>query len=121
MEIAEFGRSARTFSEPIYNRNLTLVLPRNLEISEIGRLVVWCPEYESSFGRVDLEAARSPKSKEQDEDVVQRPKGLTRVGPLIQGEHGVQGEVFVQDEHTLVIRDFNFDGRVRKKFRLRYL
>ena len=106
MEISEFN-NARTFSSAIFNRNLSLSLPAHLDLSEVGRLVVWCPEYESSFGRVDLEAARNG------EEATERPKRLTEVGPLIQGEHGVQGRVYIQDEETLIIRDFNFDGRVR--------
>ncbi|XP_059094426.1 protein Skeletor, isoforms B/C-like [Tigriopus californicus] len=86
------------------NNNYTLALPRNLRVSDVDRLVVWCSEYGVSFGRVDLREARNTSPK--------RPKtDLTLVGSFTNVEHRVAGTVYIQDREHLVIRDFNYDGQ----------
>ena len=45
------------------------------------------------------------------------PKLLAKeIGPFVKTEHAVSGNVFIQDNATLIIRDFNYDGTVRQKF-----
>lgn len=90
----------------VLNKNLTLDLPGPLTVQDVGRLVVWCPEYGVSFGRVDL--------TEKPEKVPNLE--LEHVGPFIKTEHAVKGTVFIQDDETLVIHDFNYDGQVRNIF-----
>ena len=59
-----------------------------------------------SFGRVDADEARGFK-------LTDRPLlDLQYVGPFEKAEHAVAGDVYIRDSETLVIRDFNFDGRV---------
>ena len=65
-------------------------------------LSFWCPKYGVSFGR----------AYPNEDGVV--PKGLIKeIGPLIETEHAISGTVFIQDNATLLIRDFNYDGTVR--------
>ena len=37
------------------------------------------------------------------------------IGPLVNTEHAVSGNVYIQDNTTLFIQDFNYDGTVRQK------
>jgi hypothetical protein len=60
-----------------------------------------------SFGRVDVDQARGF-------DLTARPMmDLYHVGSFVQTEHGVQGDVYIRDSQTIVIRNFSYDGRVR--------
>lgn len=88
------------------NANYTLALPRNLRVSDVDRLVVWCSEYGVSFGRVDLKEARNTRPERPNTDLI-------LVGPFTNVEHLVSGTVYIQDREHLVIRDFNYDGQVR--------
>ena len=38
------------------------------------------------------------------------------IGQFIKTEHAVSGNVFIQDNATLFIQEFNYDGTVRQKF-----
>jgi hypothetical protein len=87
----------------ILNRNVTLRLPESMKVGDVGRVVVWCPKYEVSFGRVDLTQAH------EEEPTL----NLIEVGPFIETEHGVGGTVYIQNKSMLVIRDFNYDGQVK--------
>lgn len=86
------------------NANYTLALPRNLRVSDVDRLVVWCSEYGVSFGRVDLKEARNTRPERPNTDLI-------LVGPFTNVEHLVSGTVYIQDREHLVIRDFNYDGQ----------
>ena len=45
------------------------------------------------------------------------PKSSAKeIGPFVNTEHAVSGNVFIQDNTTLFIQDFNYDGTVRQKF-----
>ncbi len=74
------------------------------QASEVSLVILWCPEYEVSFGRVDLEEASSSSPAVP-------PPPLTYVGPFVETEHAVAGDVYVRDARTLVVRNFNYDGR----------
>ena len=65
-----------------------------------------CKIYGVSFGRVDADEARGF-------DLPDRPiLDMEYVGPFVDTEHSVAGDVYIRDSETLVIRDFSFDGRV---------
>lgn len=53
-----------------------------------------------------IRGRRSPRKLEEE-----RPGEIFRLGNFIQTEHAVNGEVFIQDRETFIIRDFNYDGR----------
>ena len=92
-----------------YNTNYTLTLPFRMKISEFERIVLWCEEYGVSFGRIDLLKGR------EDPSSLERPNlDLTEVGPLVDTEHDVGGTLFIDNDEFLIIRDFNYDGQVRK-------
>ena len=43
-----------------------------------------------------------------------RPNLLAKdIGPFVKTEHAVSGNVFIQDNATIFIQDFNYDGTVR--------
>ena len=47
----------------------------------------------------------------------ERPKPSAKeIGAFVNTEHAVSGNVFIQDNTTLFIQDFNYDGTVRHKF-----
>ena len=47
----------------------------------------------------------------------ERPKPSAKeIGPFVNTEHAVSGNVFIQDNTTLFIQDFNYDGTVGHKF-----
>jgi len=88
------------------NANLSLTSP--VDVANVSRLAVWCPEFGVAFGRVDLDEARS--------EGLTPPPPPVKVGPFLATEHGVAGTVFVQDDNTLLIRDFSYDGRVGEEY-----
>ena len=46
----------------------------------------------------------------------ERPNLLAKeIGPFVKTEHAVSGNVFIQDNATLFIQEFNYDGTVRQK------
>ena len=65
-----------------------------------------CKIYGVSFGRVDADEARGF-------ELPDRPiLDMLYVGPFVDSEHSVAGDVYIRDSETLVIKDFSFDGRV---------
>ena len=101
MAIEERGYDDQIEGE-VLNEDLSLVIPEGLSANDLDRLVFWCQEYGVSFGRMDVDE-RGP-----------RPKAPIRfVGPIIKGEHAVSGDVYIMDDRTLYIANFNYDGTVR--------
>ena len=69
-----------------------------------------CKIYGVSFGRVDADEARGF-------ELPDRPiLDMVYVGPFVDSEHSVAGDVYIRDSETLVIKDFSFDGRVSLTF-----
>lgn len=100
LKIMERGLQTRIENE-VLNEDLNLLLPPGVSVKELYRLSFWCQKYGVSFGRV------YPK-----EDNSNPRESLIEIGPFIQTEHGISGNVFIQDNETLVIQDFNYDGTV---------
>ena len=101
LQIQEREFSTRIEGE-VLNEDLTLLLPSGLDASDLYRLSFWCQKYGVSFGRMyPSENKRRPKEL------------LLEIGPFVESEHAVAGNVFIKDNETLIIRDFSYDGTVR--------
>ena len=86
----------------VLNKNLNLLLPPGFDVSNLYRLSFWCQKYGVSFGRMyPSESKRRPRQL------------LLEIGPFVDAEHAVSGNVFIKDNETLIIRDFSYDGTVR--------
>lgn len=98
LQIEERGLSAQIEGE-VLNENLNVLLPSGSNVEELFRLSFWCQKYGVSFGRM-YPSINNSKPKEV----------LIEVGTFVDIEHAVSGMVFIKDNKTLVIRDFNYDG-----------
>lgn len=103
LQIEERGLSAQIEGE-VLNENLNVLLPSGSNVEELFRLSFWCQKYGVSFGRM-YPSINNSKPKEV----------LIEVGTFVDIEHAVSGMVFIKDNKTLVIRDFNYDGTVSNR------
>ena len=104
LQIEERRLSTKIEGE-VLNENLNLLLPSDINVEDLYRLSFWCQKYGVSFGR----------AYHSTEDDSSPSKLVKEVGPFLDTEHAVSGTVFIQDNSTLVIRDFNYDGTVINK------
>jgi len=93
----------------VLNENLNLVLPEGSTVNDLDRLVFWCDLYGVSFGRMDVDEKGPTKQFFLGQ---RRPKEAERyVGPFVETQHGIAGDVYIIDNSTLYIADFNYDGQ----------
>ncbi len=60
---------------------------------------MWCRQYRINFGDLAM-------------DQVEPAQTMTKVGDLSELDYDVSGTVYIQDDTTLVIKDFTYNGKV---------
>jgi len=92
----------------VLNEDLNLLLPEGLTVKDLDRLVFWCGLFGVSFGRMDVDEKGPTKQVFLGQ---RRPKPAQRyIGSFRETQHGISGDVYVVDNSTLYIADFNYDG-----------
>ncbi|CAH1784589.1 unnamed protein product [Owenia fusiformis] len=81
------------------NKDITLELPRGLEVTDIKYLSVWCKQFGVNFGDIIFP------------DNVQPPQAKS-IGQFSELAHGLRsGEVVILDEKTLMVNNLHYDGQ----------
>ncbi|XP_072039501.1 protein Skeletor, isoforms B/C-like [Amphiura filiformis] len=92
------------------DRDVTVTLPRPLTIHNISYVGIWCHTTGRSLGRITIPTQLNVPIYLEEPYLGKLLGFFNFDGSVEQNQHRVRGTIYAEDENTLFIRDFTFDG-----------